>query len=166
VTVTCTFGPPAQNAPLPQPPFLTPQTYNKSQRLHFDVFLPTSSRVCKVSIFQLRHSPFFTWFVFVTFQALHKSQYLIFCKLPATLLVFTSESKGTFPGQSEGAGSINIIRNIAIKLGDFDGVARVRRAYFLTQHIQVSVPRHTPCSTTVTVTLVSKQLAEQEAKGN
>ena len=24
---------------------------------------PTSSRVCKVSIFQLRHSPFFTWFV-------------------------------------------------------------------------------------------------------
>jgi len=34
-----------------------------NQRLHFDVFLPTSSRVCKVSIFQLRHSPFFTWFV-------------------------------------------------------------------------------------------------------
>jgi len=28
----------------------------------------------------------------------------------------------------------------------------VRRAYFLTQHIQVSVPRHTPCFTTVTVT--------------
>ena len=28
------------------------------QRLHSDVFLPTSSRVCKVSIFQLRHSPF------------------------------------------------------------------------------------------------------------
>ena len=26
-------------------------------------FLPTSSHVCKVSIFQLRHSPFFTWFV-------------------------------------------------------------------------------------------------------
>jgi len=34
-----------------------------NQHLHFDVFLPTSSRVCKVSIFQLRHSPFFTWFV-------------------------------------------------------------------------------------------------------
>ena len=67
-------------------------------------------------------------------------------------MVFTSENKGTFPGQSEGAGSINIIRNIARKLGDFDGVARVRRAYFLTQHIQVSVPRHTPCFTTVTVT--------------
>jgi len=33
------------------------------QRLHFDVFLPTSSRVFKVSNFQLRHSPFFTWFV-------------------------------------------------------------------------------------------------------
>ena len=31
--------------------------------LHFDVFLPTSSRVCKVSNFQLLHSPFFTWFV-------------------------------------------------------------------------------------------------------
>jgi len=31
--------------------------------LHFDVFLPTSSRIFKVSIFQLRHSPFFTWFV-------------------------------------------------------------------------------------------------------
>jgi hypothetical protein len=30
-----------------------------NQRLHFDVFLPTSSRVCKVSIFQLRYSPFF-----------------------------------------------------------------------------------------------------------
>ena len=34
-----------------------------SQCLHFNVFLPTSSRVFKVSIFQLRHSPFFTWFV-------------------------------------------------------------------------------------------------------
>ena len=95
--------------------------------------------------------------VVVTFQALHKSlftQYLILCKLPTTLVVFTSVIKGTFPGQSEGAGSINIIRNIARKLGDFDGVARARRAYFLTQHIQVSVPRHTPCSTTVTVTAV------------
>ena len=30
---------------------------------HFDVFLPTFSRVIKVSILQLRHSPFFTWFV-------------------------------------------------------------------------------------------------------
>ena len=30
-----------------------------NQCLHFDVFLPTSSCVCKVSIFQLRHSPFF-----------------------------------------------------------------------------------------------------------
>ena len=31
-----------------------------NQRLHFDVFLPTSSRVLvfQVSIFQLRHSPF------------------------------------------------------------------------------------------------------------
>ena len=58
----------------------------------------------------------------VTFQALHKTKYLILCKLPATLVVFSS--KGSFPGQSEGAGSINIIRNIAIKLGDFDGVAR------------------------------------------
>jgi len=29
-----------------------------NQRLHFDVFLPTSSRVCKVSIFQLCYSPF------------------------------------------------------------------------------------------------------------
>ena len=29
-----------------------------NQRLHFDVFLPTSSHVFKVSIFQLRHSPF------------------------------------------------------------------------------------------------------------
>jgi hypothetical protein len=34
-----------------------------NQLLHFDVFLPTFSRVFKVSIFQLRHSPFFTWFV-------------------------------------------------------------------------------------------------------
>jgi hypothetical protein len=34
-----------------------------NQRLHFDMFLPTSSRVFKVGIFQLRHSPFFTWFV-------------------------------------------------------------------------------------------------------
>jgi len=34
-----------------------------NQRLHTDVFLPTSSRIFKVSIFQLRHSPFFTWFV-------------------------------------------------------------------------------------------------------
>ena len=34
-----------------------------NQHLHFDVFLPTSSRVFKGSIFQLRHSPFFTWFV-------------------------------------------------------------------------------------------------------
>jgi len=33
-----------------------------NQHLHFDAFLPTSSRVFKVSIFQLRHSPFFTWF--------------------------------------------------------------------------------------------------------
>jgi hypothetical protein len=49
----------------------------------------------------------------VTFQALHKSQYLILCKLPTTLVVLTSVIKGTFPGQSEGAGSINIIRNIA-----------------------------------------------------
>jgi len=48
-------------------------------------------------------------------------------------VVFTSVSKGTFPGQSEGAGSINIIRNITIKLGDFDGVARAWRAHFLTQ---------------------------------
>ena len=31
-----------------------------NQRLHFDVFLPTFSRVFKVSIFQLRHNPFFT----------------------------------------------------------------------------------------------------------
>jgi hypothetical protein len=37
--------------------------YFGEQSLHFDVFLPTSSRVCKVSIFQLRHSPFFTLFV-------------------------------------------------------------------------------------------------------
>ena len=34
-----------------------------NQCLHFDMFLPTSSRVFQVSIFQLRHSPFFTWFV-------------------------------------------------------------------------------------------------------
>ena len=33
-----------------------------NQRLHFDTFLPTSSRIFKVSIFQLRHSPFFTLF--------------------------------------------------------------------------------------------------------
>jgi len=54
----------------------------------------------------------------VTFQALHTSlftQYLILCKLPTTLVVFTSVIKGTFPGQSEGAGRINIIRNIANK---------------------------------------------------
>jgi hypothetical protein len=31
-----------------------------NQRLHFDVFLPTSSHIFKVSIFQLRHSPFVT----------------------------------------------------------------------------------------------------------
>jgi hypothetical protein len=95
----------------------------------------------------------------VTFQALHKSlftQYLKLCKLPTTLVVFTSVIKGTFPGQSEGVGSINIIRNIAIKLGDFDGVARARRAHFRTHNIQVSVPRHTPCYSSVTVTLVSK----------
>ena len=48
----------------------------------------------------------------------------------------TSVNKGTFPGQSEGAGSINMIRNIAIKLGDFDGVARARRAHSLTQQLQ------------------------------
>jgi hypothetical protein len=29
-----------------------------SQRLHFDTFLPTFSRVFQASIFQLRHSPF------------------------------------------------------------------------------------------------------------
>ena len=29
----------------------------------YTLYLPTSSRVFKVSIFQLRHSPFFTWFV-------------------------------------------------------------------------------------------------------
>jgi len=34
-----------------------------NQRLHLNMFLPTSSRVFKVSIFQLHHSPFFTWFV-------------------------------------------------------------------------------------------------------
>ena len=34
-----------------------------NQRLHFDVFLPTSTHIFKVSTFQLRHSPFFTWFV-------------------------------------------------------------------------------------------------------
>ena len=34
-----------------------------NQRLHFDMFLPTSSRVFNVGIFQLRHSPYFTWFV-------------------------------------------------------------------------------------------------------
>ena len=51
--------------------------------------------------------------------------------------------KGTFPGQSEGAGSIKIIRNIAIKLGDFDGVARERRAHFLTQlHPGECAPTH------------------------
>jgi hypothetical protein len=46
----------------------------------------------------------------VTIQALHKSLFteiLILCKLPATLVVFTSVSKETFPGQNEGAGSIN-----------------------------------------------------------
>ena len=34
-----------------------------NQCLHFDVFLPTSTHIFKVSTFQLRHSPFFTWFV-------------------------------------------------------------------------------------------------------
>jgi len=34
-----------------------------NQRTHLGVLLPTSSRVFKVSIFQLRHSPFLTWFV-------------------------------------------------------------------------------------------------------
>jgi len=31
-----------------------------NQRLHSDMFLPTFSRVFKVGIFQLRHSPLFT----------------------------------------------------------------------------------------------------------
>jgi len=34
-----------------------------NQRLHFDMFLPTSSHIFKVSISQLRHGPFLTWFV-------------------------------------------------------------------------------------------------------
>ena len=34
-----------------------------NQRLHFGMFLPTSSHVLKVGIFQARHSPFLTWFV-------------------------------------------------------------------------------------------------------
>jgi hypothetical protein len=33
-----------------------------NQRPHFDMFLPTSSRIFTVSFFQLRHSPFFTCF--------------------------------------------------------------------------------------------------------
>ena len=58
-------------------------------------------------------------------------------------MVFTRMSKGTFPGQSEGAGSINIIRIIAIKLGDFDGVARAWRAHSLTQqHPGECAPTH------------------------
>jgi len=52
-------------------------------------------------------------------------------------------NKGTFPGQSEGAGSINMIRNIAIKLGDFDGVARAWRAHYHTQqHPGECAPTH------------------------
>ena len=35
-----------------------------NQLLHFDVFLPTFSRVFKVSIFQLRFSPFFNFACF------------------------------------------------------------------------------------------------------
>ena len=34
-----------------------------NQRLYFDTLLPTSSRVFKVSNFQLRHSSVFNWFV-------------------------------------------------------------------------------------------------------
>ena len=83
----------------------------------------------------------------VTFQALHKSYYLILCKLPATLVDFTNVRKGNFP-RGEGAGSINIVRIIDTKLGDFDGVARARRAHSLTQNTKVSVPRHTLCYTT------------------
>ena len=33
----------------------------------------------------------------VTFQALHKTKYLILCKLPATLVVFTNVRKVNFP---------------------------------------------------------------------
>ena len=55
-------------------------------------------------------------------------------------MVFTSVSKGTFPGQSEGAGDNNRMRNIATKLGDFDGVARARRAHYLTQHPRECAP--------------------------
>jgi hypothetical protein len=41
-----------------------------NQRLHFDVFLPTSSRVFKISNFQLRHSPFLPGLLFEVYLVL------------------------------------------------------------------------------------------------
>jgi hypothetical protein len=63
----------------------------------FDVFLPTSSRIFKVSIFQLRHSPFFTWFV-MSLPRSHRlsshsrlNAFVIQTKLNLTLKALTCE---------------------------------------------------------------------------